>query len=176
VRYALEGSIRRSGRQVRANTQLIDTDTGAHLWAERFDHDACDLFALQDEITSRISFALSLELVAAEVTRPTDHPDALDCILRGRAALSKPLSRDTYAAAIRQFEHALALDPQSVDAQSWLAHALAGRKHFQMTVSPAADLDRAEVLVRRALVASPRRPLVHLANGMLLPTPTWFST
>jgi TolB-like protein len=95
VRYALEGSIRRSGRHVRANTQLIDTDTGAHLWAERFDHDACDLLALQDEITSRIAFALNLELVAAEVTRPTDYPDALDCILRGRAALSKPLSRDT---------------------------------------------------------------------------------
>jgi tetratricopeptide (TPR) repeat protein len=92
----------------------------------------------------------------------------VDYILRGRAALSKPLSRDTYAEAIRQFEHALTLDPQSVDAQSWLAHALAGRKHFQMTVSPAADLERAEVLVRRALVASSRRPLAHLAKGMLL--------
>jgi TolB-like protein/DNA-binding winged helix-turn-helix (wHTH) protein/Flp pilus assembly protein TadD len=168
VRYALEGSVRRSGQRVRTNTQLIDTDTGANLWADRFDHDACDLFTLQDEITSRIAFALDLELVAAEVTRPTDHPDALDYVLRGRAALSKPLSRDTYIEAIRQFEHALALDPQSIDAQSWLAHALAGRKHFQMTVSPAADLERAEVLVRRALVASPRRPLAHLAKGMLL--------
>jgi len=49
VRYALEGSVRRSGQRVRANTQLIDTDTGAHLWADRFDYDACDLFALQDE-------------------------------------------------------------------------------------------------------------------------------
>jgi TolB-like protein/Tfp pilus assembly protein PilF len=168
VRYALEGSVRRSGEQVRTNTQLIDTDTGANLWADRFDHDVCDLFTLQDEITSRIAFALNLELIAAEVTRPTDHPDALDYILRGRGALSKPLARDTYAEAIRLFEHALALDPQSVDAQSWLAHALAGRKHFQMTVSPAADLDRAEVLVRRALAASPRRPLAHLAKGMLL--------
>ena len=168
VRYALEGSVRRSGQQVRANTQLIDTDTGAHLWAERFDHDVRDLFALQDEITSRIAFALNLELIGAEATRPTDHLDALDCILRGRAALSKPLSRDTYAEAIRLFEHALALDPRSVDAQSWLAHALAGRMHFQMTGSAAADLERAEVLVRRALVASPRLPLAHLAMGMLL--------
>jgi TolB-like protein len=168
VRYALEGSVRRSGKQVRTNSQLIDTDTGANLWADRFDRDVGDLFTLQDEITSRIAFALDLELIAAEVTRPADHPDALDYILRGRAALSKPLSRGTYAEAIRFFEHALALDPQSVDAQSWLAHALAGRKHFQMSVSPAADLDRAEVLVRRALVASPRRPLAHLAKGMLL--------
>jgi len=168
VRYALEGSVRRSGQQVRTNTQLIDTDTGANLWADRFDHDVCDLFALQDEITSRIAFALDLELIAAEVTRPSEHPDALDYILRGRAALSKRLSRDTYAEAIRLFEHALALDPQFIDAQSWLAHTLAVRKHFQMTVSPAADLERAEVLVKRALVASPHRPLTHLAKGMLL--------
>jgi TolB-like protein/tetratricopeptide (TPR) repeat protein len=168
VHYALEGSVRGSGRQVRTNTQLIDTDTGANLWADRFDHDACDLFALQDEITSRIAFALDLELIAAEVTRRTDHPDALDCILRGRAALSRPLSRETYAEAIRLFEHALTLDPQSVDAQSWLAHSLAGRKHFQMTGSAAADLERAEMLVRRALGASPRLPLAHLAKGMLL--------
>jgi len=168
VRYALEGSVRRSGKQVRTNTQLIDTETGANLWADRFDRDVGDLFSLQDEITSRIAFALDLELIAAEVTRPTDHSDALDYILRGRAALSKPLSRDIYAEAIRLFEEALALDPQSVDAQSWLAHALAGRKHFQMSLSPAADLDRAEVLVRRVLEASPRLPLAHLANGMLL--------
>src|SRR5215469_13134766 len=147
VRYALEGSVRRSGKQVRTNTQLIDTDTGANLWADRFDRDVGDLFTLQDEITSRIAFALDLELIAAEVTSPTDHPDALDYFLRGRAALSKP---------------------QSVDAQSWLAHALAGRKHFQMSLSPAADLDRAEVLVRQVLEASPRLPLAHLANGMLL--------
>ena len=113
VRYALEGSVRRSGQLVRTNTQLIDTGTGANLWADRFDHDVCDLFALQDEITSRIAFALNLELIAAEVAHPTDHPVALDYILRGRAALSKPLSRDTYAEAIRLFEHALALDPQS---------------------------------------------------------------
>jgi TolB-like protein/DNA-binding winged helix-turn-helix (wHTH) protein/Tfp pilus assembly protein PilF len=168
VRYALEGSVRRSGQRVRANTQLIDTDTGTHLWADRFDYDEYDLFALQDEITNRIAFALNLELIAAEVTRRADHPDALDCILRGRAALSRPLSRDTYAEAIRLFDRALALDPQSVDAQSWLAHALAGRKHFQMTGSATADLARAEVLVQRALGASPRLPLAHLAKGMLL--------
>ena len=148
MRYALEGSVRRSGQQVCTNAQLIDTDTGANLWADRFDHDVCDLFTLQDEITSRIAFALNLELIAAEVTRPTDHPDALDYILRGRGALSKPLARDTYAEAIRLFEHALALDAQSVDAQSWLAHALTGRMHFQMTGSAAADLARAEMLVR----------------------------
>ena len=90
VRYVLEGSVRRSGNQVRVNAQLIDAETDAHLWAERFDRDTGDLFALQDEITSRIAVALNLELVGAEAARPTEHPDALDYILRGRAARSKP--------------------------------------------------------------------------------------
>jgi TolB-like protein len=85
VRYILEGSIRRSGSQVRVNTQLIDAGTDAHLWAERFDRDMGDLFALQNEITGRLANALGVELVAAEAARPPEHPDALDYILRGRA-------------------------------------------------------------------------------------------
>jgi TolB-like protein len=83
VRYVLEGSVRRSGNRVRVNAQLIDAATDAHLWAERFDRDTDDLFALQNEITSRIANALGVELVAAEAARPTEHPDALDYILRG---------------------------------------------------------------------------------------------
>src|SRR5207302_3161211 len=65
VRYVLEGSVRRSANQVRVNAQLIDAETDAHLWAERFDRDRGDLFALQNEITSRIAVALNLELVTA---------------------------------------------------------------------------------------------------------------
>ena len=83
MRYVLEGSVRRSGNQVRVNAQLIDAATDAYLWAERLNGDTADLFALQDEITSRIAIALGVELIAAEADRPTDHPDALDYILRG---------------------------------------------------------------------------------------------
>jgi adenylate cyclase len=90
VRYVLEGSVRRSGSQVRVNAQLIDAETDTHLWAERFDGNTSDLFALQDEVTSRIAIALNLELVGAEAARSTDHADALDFILRGRAATYKP--------------------------------------------------------------------------------------
>ena len=165
VRYVLEGSVRRSGNQVRVNAQLIDAETDAHLWAERFDRDTGDLFALQNEITSRIAIALDVELIAAEAARPTDHPDALDYILRGRAALLKPTSRDSYAERISLFEHALALDPQSVEAQSLLAGALAGRVLDGMTDSAAADLARAEGLVGQALAASPRNALAHFAKG-----------
>jgi adenylate cyclase len=86
VRYVLEGSVQRSGNKVRINAQLIDAETNAHLRAERFEHDIGDLFALQNEFTSRIAVALNLEMLGAEVARPTEHPDALDLVLRGRAA------------------------------------------------------------------------------------------
>jgi TolB-like protein/class 3 adenylate cyclase len=100
VRYVLEGSVRRSGAQIRINAQLIDAEVDAHLWAERFNSDMSDLFALQDEVTSRIAVALNLELVTAEAGRTTEHPDALDCIIRGRAVMNKPKTRDSYAEAI----------------------------------------------------------------------------
>jgi TolB-like protein len=70
VRYVLEGSVRRSGNRVRVNAQLIDAESHAHLWAERFDRDIDDLFALEDEITSRIAIALNVELIAAEPPGP----------------------------------------------------------------------------------------------------------
>ena len=116
VRYLLEGSVRRSGNQVRVNAQLIDAESDAHLWAERFDSDTGDLLALQNEITSRIAVALNAEVLAAEVARATENnPDALDYILQGRAALARPPGLDSYGQAINAFEHALALDPNRPD-------------------------------------------------------------
>src|SRR5262249_33694161 len=115
VRYVLEGGVQRSGNQVRVNTQLIDAETGAHLWAERFDRDIGDLFALQNEVTGRIAVALNLKLADAEAARRTDNPDALDYIFQSRAARAKgQASRETYAEAIGLFERALTLDPGSV--------------------------------------------------------------
>jgi adenylate cyclase len=168
VRYVLEGSVRRSGSRVRVSAQLIDAVTDAHLWAERFDGDTGDLFALQDEITSRIAVALNLELTAVEAARPTDHPDALDYILRGRAALLRPGSRDSYTQAISFYERAVAIDPRSVQAQSRLAGTLAGRALDLMTDSSKADIERAEELIEQALAAAPRSPLAHFAKGQVL--------
>jgi TolB-like protein len=168
VRYVLEGSVRRSGNHLRVNTQLIDADTDAHLWAERFDRDTGDLFALQNEVTSRIANALGVELIAAEAARPTKNPDALDYSLRGRAALLKPRTRDTYKEAIDLFEHALALDPQSVEVQSRLAVVLVTRVLEVMTDAAVADLAAAEALVDQALRASHRYAYAHFAKGHLL--------
>jgi adenylate cyclase len=111
VRYVLEGSVRRSVNQVRVSAQLIDAETDSHLWGERFNGDMNDVFALQDEITTRIASALNVELVAVEAARPTEHSDSLDYILRGRTLLFKPRTPDTYLEAIDLFKCALALDP-----------------------------------------------------------------
>jgi len=121
VRYVLEGSVRRSVNQVRVSAQLIDAATDTHLWAERFDRDMGDLFALQNDITRRIAIALNSELIDAEAARPTEHPDALDYVLRGRAASNRGATPDNFAQAVDLFEHALALDPRSVEAQNLLA-------------------------------------------------------
>jgi adenylate cyclase len=162
VRYVPEGSVQRSGNQLRVNAQLIDAATDAHLWAERFDGDTGDLFALQNEITRRIAIALNVELIGAEAARLTDNPDALDYILRGRAAFLKPLTREVYAEAIE------ARDPGSVEAQSFLAGSLSGRVMEGMTASHSADIRRAEALAEQALTASPRSPLAHFARGQVL--------
>jgi TolB-like protein len=157
VRYVLEGSVRRSGNQVRVNALLIDAATDAHLWAERFDGGADDLLALQDEVTRRIAVTLNLELVGAEAARLTDNADALDYIFRGRAAMLKPQSRTRFAEAIALFERALGLDPRSVAAQGYLAFELARRVMDGMAAAGAADIARADDLAERALAASPRR-------------------
>ena len=167
VRYVLEGSVQRSGNQVRVNAQLIDAETGGHLWAERFDRDIGDLFALQSEITSRIANALNLELMRAEAARPADNPNAMDYIFKGRAALAKGTG-ESAAEAIPLFERALALDPRSVEAQSRLAQALV---NHGMEASPDvrdADFERAEILIEQALASSPEYPLAHFARGILL--------
>ena len=169
VRYVLEGSVRRSGDRVRINAQLIDAETGTHLWAERFDHYIDDLFVLQDEVTCRIAIALNVELVSAEASRPVENPDVFDYILRGRDAFdnyTKP-RRQSLATAVRFFENALELDPGSVDAKALLASALIARVLDQVTVSVASDIERAETLVEQALAASPRHAVAHFAKAQV---------
>ncbi len=168
VRYVLEGSVERSGDQVRVNAQLIDAGTDTHLWAERFDRDLGDLLALQNDITARIAIALNLRLIASEAERPTEHPDVLDHIFRGRAEIDKPASPRSFAAAMAEFEQALALDPSSVEAEGRMATALASRVLDKMSDTAHADVERANELVEQALAASPDNPLAHFAKAQLL--------
>jgi TolB-like protein/class 3 adenylate cyclase len=170
VRYVLEGSVRRSGNQIRINAQLIDAETDAHLWAERFDGDTTDLFAVQDLVTSRIANTLRVELTAVEAARPTDNPDAVDYILRGSAASLRANSRDVHAETISWYERALALDPQSEKAKSRLANAIVQRVRDNMTDTAAADVARAEALVDQALLTSPRSWYAHYVKSKVLLT------
>jgi adenylate cyclase len=151
------------------NAQLIDVAIDAYLWAERFDRDTSNLFAVvQDEISSRIANALGVELIAAEAARPAEHPDALDYILRGRAAGTKGVARANTAEAISLFERALALDPRSVEAQSRLAAVLIERVIIGTTGSAAADIARADGLIAQVLTTSPRDWFAHWVKGQVL--------
>ncbi len=102
VRYVLEGSIRRSGQQVRVNAQLVNSETGAHLWAERFDSAASDLLQVQDDITLRIASEL--------------RADAIDLAMQARALLNKPPSPEQNAKIRQLCEQALVIEPKNVDA------------------------------------------------------------
>ena len=168
VRYMLEGDVQRSGSQIRVTAKLIDAEADTHLWAERFAGGSDDLFALQDEITSRIAAALDLELVNAEASRPTERPDTRDYIFRGRAERLKPPSRENRAEAIRLFEEALLLDPNSAVAQSWLAIALTARALNSMAETASADITRAEQLAEQASAALPRSTTAHFAKAQVL--------
>jgi adenylate cyclase len=168
VRYVLEGSVRRLGTQIRINAQLVDADTGAHLWAERLDRDAQELLGLESEITGRISRSVRARMVAAEAGRTTAHPDAQDYIFRGRAALTKPVGHASSDEAIGFFESALALDSTAVRAQVGLASALISRVLDEFSTAPETDLQRAEGLLERALAAAPTAAWVHYVKGQLL--------
>jgi len=169
VRYVLEGSVQRSGKRVRVSAQLIDAETDTHLWADRLDRDAEDLFALQNEITREIAVALHVELLSAEAARPAVQPDALDYVLRARALyLGNAPTRHNYAEQIALYERALALDPGSEKVQSFLAWQLAARVLDQMSNTAASDLARAETLADRALGAFPRTALAHYAKAQVL--------
>jgi TolB-like protein/class 3 adenylate cyclase len=96
VRYALEGTVQRSGNRLRVNVQLIDAETGSHLWAERFDKPVTDLFDMQDEIVARLAGQLGTQLIAAEARRgeKVPHPDSMDLYFQGMARLNKGLATE----------------------------------------------------------------------------------
>jgi len=168
VRYVAEGGVRRSSNKVRVTAQLIEAETDALVWAEQFDGDVGDLFALEDDIARRIAIALGIELIDIEAARPTVHLDTFDYILRGAAVMNAPKTRKTYAEAISLFGRALTLDPQAVEAQSLSGIFLAGRVMGDLTDTAAADLLHAKDLAAQAVAAAPRSALAHMARGQVL--------
>ena len=118
VRYVLEGSVQRSGNRMRVNVQLVETDTGSHIWAERFDKPVADLFDMQDEIVSRLANRLGQEIALAEAVRAgrSANPDSMDHYFLGLALVNKGYTADVLNKARSHFDRALGLDRDNVDA------------------------------------------------------------
>ena len=167
VRYVLEGSVQRGGNRLRVNVQLIDAETGNHLWAERFDKPAADLFDIQDEIVSRLANTLGSELVEAEAQRASrsPHPDAMDLYFQGRACWNKGMTPEYLALARDFFDRALALDPRNVDAMVGMATLVATIAGSFASDDRAAQLAAAETMLNRALSMDPQYAGAHLALG-----------
>jgi TolB-like protein len=155
VRYLLEGSVRRLGETVEVNAQLISTETGAHVWADRFNGERTRLGDLQLEVVSRLARSLDVELVKAETLRAArerpNNPDAVDLAMRGSASLNSGFDKAKFDAAIADFERALQLDPELVRAQIGLAYALIDRAYVFGGGDAAVDYPRAEALLTSAL-------------------------
>jgi TolB-like protein/Flp pilus assembly protein TadD len=169
VRYVLEGSVQRAGNRLRVNVQLIDAETGNHLWAERFDKPVADLFDMQDEIVSRLANTLNAQLVAAEARRAEGvlHPDAMDLYFQGTAWLNKGSNPETNSQARTFFERSLALDPQNIEALVGSAvvdiHSVIG----SFTGDHIERLRAAETAVTKALSLAPNHALAHNVLGYL---------
>jgi TolB-like protein len=169
VRYVLEGSVQRSGRRMRVNVQLIDAESGNHLWAERFDKPLADLFDMQDEIVARLANALNTQLVVAEARRAeqTPTPDSMELYFQGLAWLNKGLTPHNVAQARTFFDRALTADPDNVDALvgSGRMEALEGANFF--VTDPMAAFAAAEAKLTKALSSVPDHAHGHMWLGLL---------
>lgn len=171
VRYVVEGSVQRTEEQVRLNAQLVDAQSGAQLWADRFDGDRRLLGQLQDDFTARLARSLDIQLTEAESLRAErerpNNPDAVDLAMRGRAALNQSRVRENYVSARGFFEHALSIDAKLPRALDGLSYTLAVLVLTRWSVSPDRDMARATRMAAAALDAHPDDALAHLAKGYL---------
>jgi TolB-like protein/class 3 adenylate cyclase/Flp pilus assembly protein TadD len=169
VRYVLEGSVRRGGETITVNAQLISAETGAHVWANRFDGERSKLSQLQVEFVARLANSLGVELFKAEALRAMrerpNNPDAVDLSMRGWAEAFRPVSKASNDAAIGHFERALAIDPKLVPAMVGLAATLLDRVTFLRSVDPKGDIARAEDWAERAVIAEPDNSAAHGTKG-----------
>jgi TolB-like protein/class 3 adenylate cyclase len=170
IRYVLEGSVQRGGNRMRVNVQLIDAETGNHLWAERFDKPLADLFDMQDEIVSRLANTLDAQLISAEARRAEQmpNPDSRDLYFQGLAWLNKGRTApDSLAQARGFFDRALAVDPDNIDAvvRSAYTDVLAGTYSF--VADPMTAYAAAEAKLTKALSAVPDHAVGHMWLGFL---------
>jgi tetratricopeptide (TPR) repeat protein len=169
IRYVLEGSVQRGGNRLRVNVQLIDAETGNHLWAERFDKPVADLFDMQDEIVSRLANTLNTQLIEVEARRAERslHPDAMDLYFQGIACGNIGVTPEYMAQARGFFERALALDPRSIEALVGVATVDALSAASFIADDRTSRLALAEAAVIKALSMAPQHAQAHLALGIV---------
>ena len=170
VRYVLEGSVRKSGNKVRITAQLIDATTGGHLWAERFDRELTDIFAVQDDVTQQIVAALALNLTEGDqqrlATEQTDNLEAYDCFLRGREQLWR-FTREQNNQGRELLQRAIELDPKFAPAYAFLAVAHGLDYMNRWSLSPSKSVEQAEEAATRAVALDDRYPYAHWALGIV---------
>jgi adenylate cyclase len=171
VRYVIEGSVRRGGDQILVNVQLVDAESGAHVWADRFETDRRNLAEAPSEITGRLARMLNVELVRdtgrrIELERAAD-PDSRDLVMRGWARYYRPHSQASIQEALQDFERALEIDPRSVDARIGMATLSLAKISVGWSGSDKRDHSWVEQLLLEALERDTNRSMAHVAMGVL---------
>jgi adenylate cyclase len=171
VGYVVEGSVRRAAERLRVSVSLTDTSRSALLWSEKYDAEPKDIFAVQDQITRRISGALAVRMTSLELARSATKPptslEAYDLVLRGRDLLSRS-TRSNNAAARGMFEHAIELDPNYAPAYVGLGYVNYSAVNEGWTEDPSETLERAESLARKAVGLDDLSPAAHALLGKVL--------
>ena len=168
VRYVLEGSVRRASTRIRIAAQLIDAETGSHIWADRYDHEIADIFAVQDEVTASIIATIAPEIGQSEIERvkrrPPESLDAWALFQQGMALYPSGNARD-FQAAIALFDRARSLDPGFVEAWVMAGHMRTRSASFFPSDGREALLTEAHELLLTAMRLNPRDATCHMALG-----------
>ena len=173
VRYVLEGSVQPNGSQMRVNAQLIDAESGTHLWAEQFDTKRAELLQTQDEIAIHLARAMEMGLTEAEAARlkrtPAANPDAEDLAIQCLAAAQKAgfIGKEADA-GYPLCEQALRVDPNNVTALTLLGVKFHTPVNIGTSADPKADITRADEFVSQALVVDPTSAGAHSVKGWIL--------
>jgi TolB-like protein len=170
VRYVLQGSVQRLGNRVRINVQLADAETGAQLWAERFDKLIADLFEAQDEIVSRLAKQLEAQLIeeAAKRSERSQNPSSTEFYFQGRALLNKGWRSEHLAQARGCFDSALELDPGNINAQVGTAMIDLIVRNTYMSDDGPALVEKVEATLLRVLSLAANHAFAHLLFGIVL--------
>ncbi len=170
VGYLVEGSVRKAGNRVRVTAQLIHAESGNHLWAERYDRDLTDIFAVQDEITRNVVSAIAPGVLAAEDAsgrrKAPENLNAWACVVRGNARMWN-IRREDFEAASALFDQAISLDPNYARARSAKAFLTVWRAFQGWSVRTSEDVAQALASARRALALDANDSMAHYALGFV---------